>query len=153
MNLSGDSESREVVKNSASKVKEETDFSSPAGSRLCAGVQIVTGIPYSSRQIGAIDSVGARHNEEGAEDEIEPDRRISTMKTCEFSSEEESVSEDTSTSSNEDFRHISMAKKYFERRRSILHLEIQSRLMMDLMISLSIPGALMAFILNRLTGC
>lgn len=117
MNLSGDYESREVVKNSAStsKVKEETDFSSPAGSRICAGVQIVTGIPYSSRQIGAIDSVGARHNEEGAEDEIEPDRRISTMKTCEFSSEEESVSEDTSTSSNEDFRHISMAKKYFER--------------------------------------
>lgn len=40
-----------------------------------------------------------------------------------------------------------------DRRRSILHLEIQSRLMMDLMISLSIPGALMAFILNRLTGC
>ncbi|GFS28758.1 hypothetical protein Acr_00g0003710 [Actinidia rufa] len=117
VNLSGDYESREVVKNSAStsKVKEDTDFSSPVGSRICAGVQIVTGIPYSSRQIGAIDSVGAQHNEEGAEDEIEPDRRISTMKTCELSSEEESVSEDTSTSSNEDYRHISMAKKYFER--------------------------------------
>lgn len=69
---------------SSSKVKEEPSQASPAGSRICAGVKIVTGIPYSSRRIGALNA------------------------TSDFSSEEES--EDAS--SEEEYRHINMARKH-----------------------------------------